>query len=103
MKFIRPMTAILLLTLASAATPDDVRQSIIDRCRSHMGDYGASMVKFCVDEDLAAYEALSRYDQKHKPIIDRCQRDMLSIGGWNVVKFCADEDIQAEEALEAYE
>ena len=81
---------------------DDVRKAILKRCRSQMNEYGASLVKFCVDEDLKAYRALKTYDNKHKPIIDRCRRDMLSTGGWNLVKFCADEDIGAEQALEEY-
>ena len=84
------------------AADDDTRQSIIDRCRAHMGDLGASMVKFCVDEDLSAYQALEGYDKQHQPTIDRCQRDMLSVGGWTMVQFCADEDIEAEQALEDY-
>ncbi|MDE0361183.1 MAG: hypothetical protein OXI74_08460 [Rhodospirillaceae bacterium] len=85
-----------------SAADDEVRQSIIDRCRDQMGEYGASMVKFCVDEDLAAYSALQGYDDRYTPIIDRCTRQILSIGGWSMVRFCADEDIEAERALEDY-
>lgn len=80
----------------------EIRQSIIDRCRAQMGDYGASMVKACVDEDLAAYSVLQGYDDRYSEIIDRCTRQMLSLTGWAMVKFCADADIEAEQALEDY-
>ena len=84
------------------AVQADIRQPIIDRCRAQLGNLGAAMVKFCVDEDLTAHTALDGYDKQHQPIIDRCQRDMLSVGGWTMVQFCADKDIEAERALEDY-
>ena len=87
------------------AEPDSmamVRSSIIERCRNQMGNFGASTVKFCVDQDLSAYTALSSYDAKHQSIIARRKSQMLSMGGWTTVKFCADEDIEAERALEGY-
>ena len=81
---------------------DNIKTSIIDRCRTQMGHMGASVVKFCVDEDLAAYRAVVLYGPQHNAIIDRCRRQMLAIGEWTLVKFCADEDIAAERALEKY-
>ena len=81
---------------------EQVRQSIISRCRKQMGSYGASIVKFCVDEDIEAYQELSEYDDQYQGTIDRCVRDMLDVGGWAIVKFCADEDIEAEDALQGY-
>ena len=95
-------TMLALVCASTHGADDDIRQSVIDRCRALMGEYGASMVKVCVDEDLAAYSALQSYDDFHKPVIDRCANDMLSLGGWNIVKVCADEDIEAERALENY-
>ena len=60
------------------------------------------MVKYCIDQDMAAYEALARYPRKHHSTINRCRRTMLSTGGWSVVQYCADEDIAAAKALESY-
>lgn len=80
--------------------PDNVRETIIARCRSQMEAIGgASMVRFCVDEDIAAYNSLQTYDAEWRSIIDRCRNQMLSIGGWTMVRFCADEDIAAERSL----
>lgn len=66
-----------------------------------MGEYGAAMVKACVDQDMAAWRALARYPDKHKGIVRRCTRQMGAYG-WAMVKACADQDIEAEEALESY-
>ena len=100
-------TRLWALCLMAASTlvhaNDGIRESIIERCRAQMGEFGASMVKFCVDEDLAAYQALQGYRERHRVIIDRCARQMLDLTGWATVKFCADEDIKAERALEAYD
>jgi len=72
------------------------------RCQRQMGTHGASMVKYCADQDMAAYSALASYPRKHQRIIDRCRRTMLATGGWSVVQYCADEDIAAAKALERY-
>lgn len=39
----------------------DLTQEIIKRCRSQMGEYGSTMVKACVDQDIEAEKALNRY------------------------------------------
>jgi antitoxin component YwqK of YwqJK toxin-antitoxin module len=36
-------------------------QEIISRCRKQMGEYGAAMVKACVDQDIEAEKALQKY------------------------------------------
>ena len=72
------------------------------RCQRQMGSQGASLVKYCTDLDIAAYDALQRYPRKHKSILDRCKRTMMATGGWSLVKYCADEDIAAAKALEGY-
>ena len=103
----RRLGALLLVVAApvvSAQVPDDVKQAVIDRCRAQMQSIGgATMVKFCVDQDFMAYEALgdARY-LRYESVVERCTRQMLSMGGWEMVKFCADEDIAAEQALEKY-
>lgn len=94
--------AVLFLSATAYAADDDMRKSIIDHCRNMMGEFGASLVKVCVDQDIRAYEALASYDPKHRVIIDRCRSMMLSTGGWNIVQVCVDQDIEAERALENY-
>ena len=83
---------------ADASDEAAERAKILSRCREEMGEYGSAMVKFCVEEDIAAYRALQRYAVELRPFIERCTREMGSYG-WSMVKFCADEDINAERAL----
>ena len=40
---------------------DQDRRDILARCGNSMGDYGASVVKFCADEDIAAEKALENF------------------------------------------
>jgi SepF-like predicted cell division protein (DUF552 family) len=95
------LTFACLLTIVVGTAWADARQDIIDRCRETMGKYGASMVKACVDQDMEAMSALSKYPEKHSTIIARCRTQMERYG-WNMVKACADQDIEAEEALSRY-
>ena len=76
----------------------DERSLVIARCRTQMGEYGSRMVKLCVDQDMAAYEALQAYPDEHSTFIERCMRQMGEYG-WRMVKLCADQDIEAERAL----
>ena len=82
----------------SANVSRDERKVVIARCRTQMGEYGSAMVKACVDQDMAAYEALQAYPDDHAPFIERCVRHMGEYG-WSMVKACADQDIEAERAL----
>ena len=80
--------------------PDNIRESIIARRRSQMEAIGgASMVRFCADEDVAAYNSLQIYDAEWRNTINRCWNQMLSIGGWTMVRSCADDDISAERVV----
>ena len=76
-------------------------QEIKSRCRNQMSEYGAAMVKACVDQDIEALQALSTYMEKHKAIIERCLSQMKEYG-YVMVKGCADQDIEAEDALSKY-
>jgi len=80
-----------------ANTMASVRSSAIARCREAMGDYGSAMVKACVDQDVAAYQALASYSA-HEAMIKRCLRNMESYG-WAMIKACVDQDMEAEDAL----
>jgi hypothetical protein len=92
---------VALGTLSAYAQDSHTKAQIIERCRASMGEYGTSMVKFCVDQDIAAYNALAGYPAEARAIIESCTTRMLEYG-WNMVKFCADQDIAAEEALSKY-
>jgi hypothetical protein len=96
----------LLLATSSTFAADlpqlaDAKQEIISRCRKQMEQYGASLIKACVDQDLEALEALHSYPPEDSKIIDRCVRQMKSYG-YSLVKACADQDIAAEKALKKY-
>lgn len=95
------IAAIFLSPLGAQEAPDDVRASILARCRTTFADYGASMVRSCADEDLRAYMALRGYSDEWSPIVTRC-RTTFSEYGWAMIKSCADEDIAAEKALEDF-
>lgn len=95
--------AISAILIASCIGPAnaDVKDEIIDRCRTQMGEYGAALVKACVDQDIEALAQLNEYPDKYDPIIGRCMSQMSSYG-YSLVKACADQDIEAEEALSRY-
>lgn len=100
------MKRICLLVLLCLAVPciyaepsRQIKDEIISHCRESMGDFGPSMVKSCVDQDIAAHEQLAGYSSEWEVIIQRCKTQMLSIGGWKLVQSCADQDISAEKAL----
>lgn len=80
---------------------DGIKKEIIDRCRSQMDQYGASMVKACVDHDIEAVNAITKYPDTNKQIVDRCMSQMRQYG-FSMVKACADRDIEAEKALSNY-
>ena len=88
----------LLLADAASEQPQ-IKKDIIERCRSSLDSYGAATVKFCVDEDIKAFNQLSAYPKQWSNIVNRCKGQVLSIGGWSTVKFCADQDIAAEKEL----
>lgn len=108
------MVRMFLLLIAIVIIPDgaqaldavtpEFKQSILERCRSQMKDYGASLVKACADQDLAAARALTTYsqDESTREIVSRCERTM-SGHGWNLVKACVDQDLEAKKALEEIE
>lgn len=79
----------------------DLRDDIMERCRSEMNVYGSAMVKACVDQDLEAFNVLLKYPSESKELIERCKGQMVSYG-WNIVKACVDQDIEAKTALERY-
>ena len=83
---------------ADASDESAERGNIIERCRKEMGEFGSAMVKYCAEEDIAAYRALQRYAEELRPFVERCTREMGPYG-WSMVKYCADEDIDAERAL----
>ena len=83
---------------ADASDEAAEREKIISRCREEMGEHGSAMVKYCAEEDIAAYRALQSYPAEFRPFVERCTREM-GLYGWSMVKYCADEDIDAERAL----
>ena len=79
----------------------EVVQEIKNRCQKQMGEYGAAMVKSCVDQDLDALPAISSYLDSHKSIVTRCLKTMQEYG-YVMVKSCAEQDIKAEDELKKY-
>lgn len=98
-KIILPL--VLLLFSGNVFADEDIKQEIIKRCKSQMGDYGASMVKACVDQDIEALIAINKFPDKYDSIVGRCLGQMREYG-FSMVKACADQDIEAEEALGKY-
>ena len=94
-----PLT--VLVTTSTAQAADPVKDEIIARCKSSMSQYGAAMIKACVDQDIEAYKALNDYPSEYQEIISRCNGSMRQYG-FAMVKACADQDIEAAKALENY-
>jgi hypothetical protein len=86
---------------ANAFADGNVKTEIIERCKKQMGEYGASMVKACVDQDLDAVNGIDNFPDKYSNIVARCMKQMRQYG-FSMVKACADQDIEAEEALSNY-
>jgi hypothetical protein len=80
---------------------EDLKKEIIDRCRADMGEYGAAMVKACVDQDIEALGKISDQIEAHQDIVARCMSSMREYG-YSMVAACAEQDIDAESALKAY-
>ena len=91
----------LLISLNTVVAMADVKQEIISRCKSQMGEYGSSIVKACVDQDINALVDLNKYSKSHNSIISRCM-DTMQEYGYSIVKACADQDIKAEKELSGY-
>lgn len=80
----------------NTAATDNVKQEILKRCTEEMGEYGAGMVKECVEQDTEALMALNKYPQKYATIVSQCTVRMKEFG-YAMVKACADEDIAVGE------
>ena len=103
--FMLSISVILLIgSVHAEMLPDhpEEKDAIISQCRSMMGQFGSFMVKSCVDQNLEAFKTLQEYSSQHQAVIERCTRQMKSLGGWFMVKSCVDYDIEAEEALKNY-
>lgn len=101
MKKVLAIASMVFAAPIGAIADENIKKEIIDRCRSQMGEYGASMVKACVDQDIEAANALSKYPDQYDPIVSRCMNQMREYG-YSMVKECADQDIEAEKALSNY-
>lgn len=84
-----------------AGIPNDIKAAILDRCKMDMQDYGSTLTKACVDQDIKAYKSLQTYSSEYSQLIERCRRDMLG-HGWMLVKACVDQDVKAQKALDRY-
>ena len=95
---IKCVLAAAMLLLPFAVTWAEPTDEVVDRCLYQVGEFGAAMVRACVDQDLSAARALSQYPEEVKEIVARCTRHMQR-NGWSMVKACADQEIQAREPI----
>jgi hypothetical protein len=86
---------------AHAWTPEELKQEIVDRCQAQMAQYGASVVKSCVDQESEAANALGRYPESARATVDRCIAQKRSYG-WSVIKNCVDQELYAAQPLSTY-
>ena len=68
---------------------------IISRCQAQTGEFGSVMVRACIAEDTAAYEALQTFAAEHTPFIERCV-GQLGQHGWAMVRICVERQIEAQ-------
>jgi SepF-like predicted cell division protein (DUF552 family) len=76
-------------------------EEVIAGCRERVGRMGASVVKYCADQDIAAAQAVGGYPDEHDAIIARCIKQVGRMG-WSVVRYCVDKDVAAEKELRGY-
>ncbi|MDO9214188.1 MAG: hypothetical protein Q8Q54_08100 [Methylococcales bacterium] len=80
---------------------NDSMQKIKNRCQTQTGEYGAAMVKACIDQDLEAVKTINIYFNNHGNIVIRCLEQMEKYG-YTMVKACIEQDVAAENALRKY-
>lgn len=80
---------------APTEATNDERSLIIARCLSQTGEFGNAMARLCIEQDLAAYEALLAYPEACASFVVYCAK-RLGQHGWGMVKICVDKDIEAE-------
>ena len=76
-------------------TGRDERSVIISRCQAQTGEFGSVMVRACIAQDTAAYEALQASPAEHTPFIERCV-GQLGQHGWGMVRICVERHIEAQ-------
>ena len=91
----------IALMLAAAQVVADLQQDIASRCRAHEGKHGSAAVKACMDQDIAAAEALAKYPDTAEKTILRCKTQLKYLG-WARVKACTDQNLEAKAALSGY-
>jgi hypothetical protein len=99
--------AMLLAPLACAQTqraeiPKDkaeLTQEVHLRCIYDMAEFGDDAVQMCVQAEVAAAEALTRYPPQAQPVVDRCLQAMWA-RGYQMVQVCVERDLKAGSASE---
>ena len=95
-----------LLLVAGAAlaqsdysdVPVEIRQAIVARCQTSMGEYGEDMVLYCAQEDIAAWRKIQQLPTTASSVVAACTQRMMDYG-WDMVFFCVEEDMQAQKGL----
>ena len=97
------ISILLMLTVSISNADQSIKEEIMNRCKNQMGEYGSTIVKACVDQDIGAVISLSKLieTKKYDSIIFRCMNQMKDYG-YIIVKACVDQDIQAEKDLSNY-
>ena len=90
----RYISVLFLLTISQSifAIDEDSKKEILERCKAQMSEYGASMVKSCVDQDLTAWEKVASFRNSHQEISSRCLQQMQKYG-YSMVESCITQDI----------
>ncbi len=72
---------------------NDERSRIIAGCLSQTGEFGTAVARLCVEQDLAAYEALLACPEQCATFVVHCAKQ-LGQHGWGMVKICVDSNIE---------
>ena len=98
------VAAALTLPPCAAAAPQteaDLKEQIILVCHNEMGEFGAELVRQCIETETAALNDVSSHPDTAEPTVSRCKR-VAGGRGWGAVKVCVDQDIAAAAALDRY-
>lgn len=85
---------------AAAQTKPDVKAETVFWCIHQMGEYGSEAVDICVQEEMAAAEALAAYPAEVRDVVRACEK-RAGGRGLATVRFCVDAELAAAQALAA--
>jgi hypothetical protein len=113
MKRLAPGCSRVLISLALSAAANaavaavdiskdkaELTQEVTLRCIHEMAEFGSDAVQVCMQSDMDAADALTRYPPEAQPVVDRCLKSLWT-RGYTMVQVCVQQDLDAAAKLAA--